>query len=183
MLLREGIAINHKRTERLYDELNLSLRKKKTQKRFKSEVRIEPHLPTKKNEIWAMDFVHDSLASGRKIRGLTIADLFTRESPALEIDYSLSSFRVISILERLRANGELPEIIKVDNGPEFISLALDKWASENNVKLFFSRRGKPTDNANIESFNGKFRDECLNMHWFLSLEQAKEVCEAWRIDY
>ncbi len=183
MLLRTGVVINHKRTERLYEELHLSLRKKKSRKRFKSEVRIAPNLPPAKNEVWTMDFVHDALASGRKIRGLTIVDIFTRESPAIEIDYSLSGFKVICVLERLKANGDLPKIIKVDNGPEFIGLILDKWASDNNVKLFFSRRGKPTDNANIESFNGKFRDECLNMHWFISLEQAKEICEAWRIDY
>lgn len=183
MLLRSGVKINHKRTERLYTELNLSLRKKKSKRRYKSEVRVLPVRPSEKNEIWTMDFIHDALACGRKIRGLNIVDIFTRESPAIEIDYSLSGFKVICVLERLKVNGELPDIIKVDNGSEFICLALDKWASENGVKLFFSRPGKPTDNANIESFNGKFRDECLNMHWFVSLEHARQVCEEWRIDY
>lgn len=182
MLRRKGISINHKRTERLYKELGLSLKKKK-RKKYKSELRIEPDIPASRNEVWAMDFVHDALASGKKIRALTIVDTCTKESPAIEIDHSLSSFKVITVLERLKENGEMPKFIKVDNGPEFISLALDKWASDNNVGLYFSRRGKPTDNANIESFNGKFRDECLNVNWFTSLEMAKKVCEEWRKDY
>ena len=182
MLRRRGININHKRTERLYKELGLSLKKKK-RKKYKSELRIEPDMPIAKNEVWAMDFVHDALAAGKKIRGLTIIDICTKECPAIEVDFSLSSFKVITVLERLKENGGIPKFIKVDNGPEFISLALDKWASDNNVGLYFSRRGKPTDNANIESFNGKFRDECLNVNWFTSLEMAKRICEEWRKDY
>ena len=182
MLRRRGININHKRTERLYKELGLSLKKKK-RKKYKSELRIEPDVPIAKNEVWAMDFVHDALAAGKKIRGLTIIDICTKECPAIEVDFSLSSFKVITVLERLKENGGIPKFIKVDNGPEFISLALDKWASDNNVGLYFSRRGKPTDNANIESFNGKFRDECLNVNWFTSLEMAKRICEEWRKDY
>lgn len=182
MLRRRGIKINHKRTERLYKELGLSLKKKK-RKKYKSELRIEPDVPIAKNEVWAMDFVHDALAAGKKIRGLTIIDICTKECPAIEVDFSLSSFKVITVLERLKENGGIPKFIKVDNGPEFISLALDKWASDNNVGLYFSRRGKPTDNANIESFNGKFRDECLNVNWFTSLEMAKSICEEWRKDY
>lgn len=110
-------------------------------------------------------------------------DLFSKESPAIEMNYSISGLSVIAVLEDLKCLGKLPKTIKVDNGPEFICLVLDKWASDNNVKLFFSRRGKPTDNANIESFNGKFRDEFLNMYWFYSLEQARVLCEEWRIDY
>ena len=182
MLRRRGIKINHKRTERLYKELGLSLKKKK-RKKYKSELRIEPDVPIAKNEVWAMDFVHDALAAGKKIRGLTIIDICTKECPAIEVDFSLSSFKVITVLERLKENGGIPKFIKVDNGPEFISLALDKWASDNNVGLYFSRRGKPTDNANIESFNGKFRDECLNVQWFTTLEMAKRICEEWRKDY
>lgn len=182
MLRRRGININHKRTERLYKELGLSLKKKK-RKKYKSELRIEPDVPIAKNEVWAMDFVHDALAAGKKIRGLTIIDICTKECPAIEVDFSLSSFKVITVLERLKENVGIPKFIKVDNGPEFISLALDKWASDNNVGLYFSRRGKPTDNANIESFNGKFRDECLNVNWFTSLEMAKRICEEWRKDY
>jgi len=183
MLLRSGLVINHKRTEMLYSELDLSLRKKNKKKRYKNAVRVLPAAPTEKNEIWSMDFIHDALSYGRKIKGLTIVDLFTKESPAIELNYSLSGFGVIAVLERLKGEGQLPSTIKVDNGPEFICLALDKWASDNGVKLFFSRPGKPTDNANIESFNGKFRDEFLNLHWFASLEQAKILCEEWRIDY
>lgn len=183
MLLREGLVINHKRTERLYNELQLSLKRKVKKRRYKSEARVQPLEPTKKNEIWAMDFVHDALSSGKKIKGLTIVDTFTRECPAIEVNTSLTGFAVITVLERLKAEGEHPEAIKVDNGPEFICLALDKWASDNNVRLFFSRPGTPTDNGNIESFNGKFRDEFLNLHWFSSLKQAQQLCEEWRIDY
>ena len=183
MLLRSGVVINHKRTERLYKELSLSLKKKSNRKRYRNELRIEIPAPTTKNEVWTMDFVHDALANGRKIKGLTIVDLYTRKSPAIELNFSISGFAVITTLERLKETNGIPSIIKVDNGPEFICLALDKWASDNNVRLKFSRPGKPTDNGNIESFNGKFRDECLNIHWFSSLEQARKLCEEWRIDY
>lgn len=131
----------------------------------------------------AMDFVSDSLMGGRRIRILTIADLWDRSSPALEVDMSLPGVRVVRILERLRLQGRLPQRIKVDNGPEFSGKALDTWAFEHGVQIEFTRPGKPTDNGHIESFNGKFRDECLNQNVFLSLHDAPRTVDAWRQDY
>ncbi len=130
-----------------------------------------------------MDFVADRLASGQQIRLLTLVDNFSRISPAIEVDFSLTGKRVVEVLERLKLTCGLPKTIKVDNGSEFISKVLDEWAHRNNVKLDFSRPGKPTDNAFIESFNGRLRQECLNQNWFTSLDDAKQIVEAWRQDY
>jgi putative transposase len=145
--------------------------------------RIELSAPERPNQRWSMDFVQDQLADGRRFRTLTIVDSFTRECPALEVDTSLGGKRVARVLDRLAFLRGLPEAITIDNGPEFTSNALDEWAYRNNVKLDFIRPGKPIENAYIESFNGKFRDECLNDNWFLSLEDARKIVEAWRIDY
>ena len=131
-----------------------------------------------------MDFVADSLFNGRRIRALTIVDNFSRECLAIHVDHSISADKVVGVMQALkRFTGRIPGRIQVDNGSEFISKALDKWAYENKVVLDFSRPGKPTDNAYIESFNGSFRDECLNTHWFLSLDDAREKIETWRRDY
>ena len=131
-----------------------------------------------------MDFVSDALFDGRRFRALTLVDNFSRECLAIEPGQSLKGENVVAVMEHLKAErGTLAARIKVDNGPEFISKALDKWAYENGVILDFSRRGKPTDNAFIESFNGSFRDECLNVNWFLSLDDAKEKFDAFREDY
>ena len=130
-----------------------------------------------------MDFVSDSLHDGRRLRALTIVDNFTRVSPAIEVGVSITGKRVAMVLERLKLIHGLPEVITVDHGPEFTSRALDEWAYRNGVKLDFTRPGKPTDNAYIESFNGKFRLECLNQNWFVSLEEARSKIEAWRNDY
>ena len=130
--------------------------------------------PAGPDEQWAMDVVSDSLMGGRRIRILTIADLWDRSSPALEVDMSLPGVRVVRALEKLRLQGRLPQRIKVDNGPEFSGKALDAWAFEHGVQIEFTRPGKPTDNGHIESFNGKFRDECLNQNVFLSLYDAAE---------
>jgi putative transposase len=135
------------------------------------------------NQMWSMDFVTDSLIIGRMFRALTIIDNYTRECPAIEVDTSLGGRRVIEVLERLRETRGLPEVITVDNGPEFSGKALDEWAYRKGVKLNFIRPGKPVENAFAESFNGRLRDECLNINWFLSLKHAKEVIEAWRNDY
>ncbi len=126
-----------------------------------------------------MDFISDELASGRKVRGLTIIDVFSRYCPRIEFDYSLTGKRVIQTLEEICTFYGHPQIITVDNGPEFICMALDKWAYENNVKLKFSRRGKPTDNAFIESFNGKVRDEFLNVYCFKSIMDMKYKAGNW----
>jgi putative transposase len=131
-----------------------------------------------------MDFVADQLFDCRKFRSLTVVDNYSRQCLAIEVDQGIKGEQVVAVMERLRAeHGTVPQRIKVDNGSEFISKALDRWAYDNQVTLDFSRPGKPTDNAFIESFNGSFRDECLNVHWFLSLEVAREKIAAWREEY
>jgi putative transposase len=130
-----------------------------------------------------MDFVTDSLFNGHRFRSLTIVDNFSRECLAIEVDQHIKGEDVVKVVEQIKAMRGLPNYIRVDNGPEFISKELDKWAYENKVTLDFSRPGKPTDNAYIESFNGSFRDECLNINWFLSLDDAREKIEEWRRDY
>lgn len=138
---------------------------------------------TAPNEVWSMDFMADRLSNGRQLRLRTLVDNFSRESPAIEVDFSLNGERVVEVLERLKWRRGLPKAIKVDNGSEFISKVVDQWAYRNQVKLDFSRPGKPIDNAFIESFNGRIRQECLNQHWFESIEEAKSVIENWRVDY
>lgn len=182
LLRREGHLINHKRTERLYREEGLSLRLKKRRKRI-SHLRVVMDKPERINQHWSMDFVSDSLYNGRRFRVLTVVDNFSRECPVLEADHSLTGQRVARILERMALTRGLPEVITVDNGPEFISKALDLWAFENNVRLRFIQPGKPVQNAYIESFNGKFRDECLNDNVFVSLNSARQIIENWRLDY
>ncbi len=130
-----------------------------------------------------MDFLHDALASGRKFRTLSIEDAYTREMPTIEVDTSLPALRVVRVLERLRLERGLPERIVIDHGTEFTSKALDHWAYENNVTLHFITPGRPMENGYIESFHGKFREECLNEHWFLTLDDARETIESWRLDY
>jgi putative transposase len=130
-----------------------------------------------------MDFVSDQLANGHRVRGLAIIDTFNRASLALDFNTSLTGQRVVAVLERLRTIIGAPETITVDNGPEFICMALDRWAYKSGVKLHFSRPGKPTDNPFIESFNGKMRDEFLNMHWFISIDELRQKAERWRIEY
>ena len=182
MLRREGLVVNHKRTERVYREEHLSLRLKKRAKR-PSHLRVAQAGPTLPDEQWAMDFMSDALMNGRRIRVLTIVDLWDRTSPALETDVSLTGQRVVRVLERLRLQGRVPQAIRVDNGPEFTGKALDAWAQEHGVRLEFTRPGKPMDNGHIESFNGKVRDECLNQNVFLSLADARDSIERWRQDY
>ena len=130
-----------------------------------------------------MDFVADGLYNERRLRALTIVDNFSRQAVAIAVDHRINGEAVVAVMERLTAQGRLPQRIQVDNGSEFISKALDKWAYEHQVELDFSRPGKPTDNPFIESFNGSFRDECLNLHWFLDLEDAREKIAAWQKEY
>lgn len=130
-----------------------------------------------------MDFVSDSLESGRRIRILTILDLWDRSTPALEVDISLSGQRVVQVLERLRLQGRLPRRLLTDNGPEFTGRALNEWAQKHGIGLEHSRPGKPTDNGFVESFNGRLRDECLNQNIFVSLADARHLIEEWRQDY
>ena len=159
------------------------MRTKKPKRRKSAAQRIQRPPATFLNESWSMDFVTDSLFSGQRFRSLTTVDNISRECLALEVDQHIKGEDVVRVVEQIKAMRGMPNFIRVDNGPEFISKELDKWAYENKVTLDFSRPGKPTDNAYIESFNGSFRDECLNINWFLSLDDAREKIEEWRRDY
>jgi putative transposase len=182
LLRREGWQINHKRVYRRYREEGLAIRVKR-RKKLTSASRVPPTPATRPLERWSLDFLSDSLVDGRRFRVLTIVDTVSRVSPAIEIGVSLTGERVVTLLDRLRSTVGVPQRIVIDNGPEFISKALDAWAYQNGVQLEFSRPGKPTDNAFAESFNGRFRDECLNLHWFASLEEVRQTVEEWRIEY
>ena len=182
LLVREGHAVNHKLVERLYREEALAVHRRRA-KKLVAIPRVPLPLPTGANERWSMDFVSDALGDGRKVRALTIVDDFTRECPAIEVDFSLSGERVVRVLEQLALTRGLPRSIVCDNGPEFVSHALDQWAHRRGVALQFIEPGKPVQNAYIESFNGRFRDECLNESWFVSLADAQHTIEAWRVDY
>ena len=182
LLRREGWRVNHKRIERLYREEGLSVRRRRRGKHVAVPRQPRP-LPQQPNERWSMDFMHDTLADGRVIRILTIVDDYTRECPALAVDLGLSGARVAQVLEQLRHTRPLPRSIVVDNGPEFASQALDQWAHQHGVTLDFIQPGKPVQNAFVESFNGRLRDECLNEQWFLTLADARFVVETWRREY
>lgn len=183
LLRREGWQVNAKRVCRLYREMGLQLRNKSPKRRVKAKLREGRTGASAPNDVWAMDFVHDQLFNGRKIRALTVVDTLTRVSPVVEMRYAWRGADVVSTLEEAIKEFGTPNTIRLDNGPEFISKELDLWAYMRGVTLDFSRPGKPTDNSFIESFNGKFRAECLNTNWFMSLDEAREKCEAWRRDY
>ena len=184
LLRREGWKINHKRVYRIYCKEGLNLRSKRPRRRVAAAHRMERPEVSSIDQCWSMDFVSDNLFNGRRIRALTVVDNFSRECLAIHVGQSVVGKQVVEVMDALkRFTGRCPERIQMDNGSEFISKAMDRWAYENNVVLDFSRPGKPTDNAFVESFNGSFRDECLNIHWFLSLDDAREKIEAWRRDY
>jgi putative transposase len=182
MLKREGWCVNVKRVYRLYRNAGLAVRKR-SRKRIGLTERVPLLLPETPNHTWSMDFVHDGLADGRRLRCLNVVDDCTKESIVIEVDTSISGERVARVLDHIAEHRPLPQMIRIDHGPEFTSLALDAWAHARGVKLAFIQPGKPTQNAYIESFNGRFRDECLNDHWFLSLREARVLIEAWRKDY
>ena len=182
MLRLEGWSVNHKKVYRLYRDQGLQLRRK-GRKRLKSEGRGMPQPATCANEEWALDFVHDSLCDGRSFRTLNMIDAFSRECLAIETDTSLSSQRVVRVLEQQVARRGAPMRLRVDNGPEFRAKPLDVWAKKNNVTLFFIEPGKPMQNGQIESFNGRFRQECLDQEWFTTLREARQTIEEWRISY
>jgi putative transposase len=167
---------------RLYREEGLLVRTKR-RKKLASGQRVTPERSTSVNQQWSMDFVADQLVDGRRIRALTLVDKFSRECPHIEVDFSLGANRVIEVLEHLAGTRGLPESITVDNGSEFISKALDNWTYLRGVKLHFIRPGKPVENAYIESFNGRLREECLNTNLFQSLDDARNKIERWRIEY
>lgn len=183
LLYREGWLINLKKTRRLYNGLGLQLRNKPPKRRVKAKLREDRSEALGANDVWAMDFVHDQLATGRKIRVLTMIDTFSRYVPILDPRFSYRGEDVVATLEHVCGQSGTPKTIRVDQGSEFISKDMDLWAYRNGVTLDFSRPGKPTDNAFIEAFNGRFRAECLNAHWFLSLADARKKLETWRRDY
>ena len=175
--------VNHKKVHRIYNELGLQLRNKAPKRRVKAKLREDRWEAQAANETWAMDFVHDQLATGRKLRVLTVIDTFSRFSPAVDARFSYRAEDVVATLERVCAVVGFPGTIRVNQGSEFVSRDLDLWAYRHGVVLDFSRPGKPTGNAFIEAFNGRLRTECLNTHWFLSLADAREKLEAWRRYY
>lgn len=183
LLQREGIVVNTKRVYRLYREAGLSVRRHRGRRKYAAEPRVPLPAPTQANERWGMDFIHDACADGRRFRCLTMVDEYTRECPAITVDVSLPAARVIGVLEQLAAQRGLPKHIVVDHGPEFISRALDIWAYQRGIALVFIRPGKPVENAYVESFHSRFRDECLNTSWFVSLTDARFQIERWRQDY
>lgn len=183
LLRREGWDVNHKRIYRLYREENLSLRTKTPRRRVSCRRLMDRPEATRINDCWAMDFTTDGLFDGRRIRLLTIVDHFTRESLRIVVGQRLRGRDVVEALNQIASERALPKTIRVDNGPEFTSKDLDLWAYSNEVTLDFSHPGKATDNALIESFNGRLRAECLNESWFLSIDDAQQKIEAWRQYY
>ena len=180
-LRREGWRDNHKRIARIYREAQLQVyrRKRKRISRGEREPLVEP---TKPNQVWAMDFLSDR-AGQQKLKLLAVIDCYTRECLKIEADTSIGGVRVVRVLEELKVERGLPQQIMMDNGPEFTGAAMDAWAYTRDVKLHFIQPGKPNQNGYIESFNGKFRDECLNEHWFLNVDDCRRIIEAWREDY
>lgn len=181
-LRREGMRINHKRVYRLYRLQGLALQRR-TRKRAAGLRGLPLGVPSRRNQRWSMDFLSDALASGRRFRVLIVLDDGIRKALALEVDTSLPGRRVVQVLERLIAAYGKPELMVIDNGPEFAGRLLDQWAYEHGIKLHFIEPGKPVQNAYVESFAGKLRDECLNGHWFTTLADARQTIEAWRREY
>jgi putative transposase len=144
------------------------------------EARCQPKQP---NEAWSLDFIHDELSNGKKFRALTVVDIFTREGLAIEVGHRLRGENVVEVLNGLVRRRGAPKYLFADNGAEFTGQLVDLWAYHHGTRIDFSRPGKPTDNAFIETFNGSLRDECLNVHWFETLAEAQRLIEAWRVDY
>jgi putative transposase len=182
LLRREGWAVNRKRVRRLYRLEGLQLRMRVRRRKHIALHRGPAPMPIGPIERWSMDFVHDALADGRQFRVLTVVDQWSRQSPVLEAASSMSGKTVSDTLDRVIADGSTPRSITVDHGTEFMSRALEDWAYRRGVQLDFIRPGKPVDNAYIEAFNGRLRDECLNVHQFTSIADAQAKIEAWRID-
>lgn len=183
LLRREGWPVNHKRVYRLYREEGLTLKRRRPKRRRSVMQRLERPVLERSDQRWAMDFVHDTLSGGRTIRVLAVIDAFTRECVALHAQHGFRGEDVARVLSGAGDGRSLPEVIAVDNGAEFTSTALDHWAYWNRVKLDFSRPGKPTDNAVVESFNASLRRECLSQHWFIDLADAQGTLDVWREDY
>lgn len=183
LLRREGWRVNKKRVHRLYCLEGLQVRMRVKRRKHMALHRGPAPVPTGRGQRWSMDFVHDALIDGRAFRVLTVVDQWSRESPLVEVQCGLSGRDVVRAFEARVPPARLPKSITVDHGTEFTSKAVEAWAFYRGVTLDFTRPGKPTDNGHIESFNGRLRDECLNVHQFLSIDHARAVIEAWRRDY
>ncbi len=182
MLRPQFPGVNHKRVYRLYSEANLAVRRRKKVKRPASE-RVPLQLAKNVNEVWSMDFVSDSLANGRRIKFLTVADDFSHECVNISVDWGISGQYVTRLLDRAAIFRGYPVAVRTDNGPEFTSRAFMAWAQSHGVRHILIEPGRPMQNGYIESFNGKFRDEFLNEHWFETLHQARSATAIWRQDY
>ena len=182
LLKKEGLVINHKRTERLYKQEGLALRTK-LKKKLPITLRAPLPVPSSINDQWALDFVHDRTATGRTFRCLSILDIYGRECPAIHVDTSIPAKVVTEVLDRLIQTRGKPQSLIVDNGPEFTAKIFLTWAENYQIRIIHINPGKPMENGFIESFQGKFRDECLNLHWFTSLHDAREKIETWRQEY
>jgi putative transposase len=182
LLRPEFPGVNHKRVWRLYSAANLAVRKRKKVRRPPAE-RVPLQMARNVNEVWSMDFVSDSLANGRRLKCLTVADDFSHECVDITVDYGISGEYVTRLLDRAAVFRGYPTAVRTDNGPEFTSRAFIAWTIEHHVRHLLIEPGKPMQNGYIESFNGKFRDECLNEHWFQSLHQARDTIAHWRRDY
>jgi putative transposase len=183
LLRREGLMANHKLVHRLYREEKLAIRRRGRQKRGLGGVTAGSWCPIAADQRWPLDFTEDCLADGRRFRTANLKDDCTRECPAILVDFSLPGSRVVGMLEDVARERGYPDVLVVDNGPELRGRDLDRWAHEHGVRLFFIDPGKPMQNGSIESFNGRFREECLDQSWFTSLPEARRIIEAWRIDY
>jgi putative transposase len=181
-LRRAGWRVNHKRIARLYAQEGLALRRKRRSVKIVCE-RQPPEVPSRPNQHWSMDFIHDALGTGRPFRCLTLIDLTSRVVPAIEVGFSLPGEQVVAVLDRLKQTRGVPEMITVDNGAEFRSKVVQKWAADNGVILDYIEPGKPMQNPFIESFHATFRQECLDGHWFINLANAREKIEAFRQEY
>lgn len=183
MLNREGWKVGKNLVYRLYKEEGLALRRKSPRRRKMAVQREQRCLPQRPNDAWSLDFVSDELHRGQRFRALTVVDVYTREALAIEVGIRLRGEQVVDTLNRLVAQRGRPMFLFADNGAEFTGRLMDLWAYHHGTRIDFSRPGKPTDNAFIETFNGSLREECLNIHWFESIDQAKAIIEQWRTDY
>lgn len=183
LLRREGWQVNHKTVYRLYSDEGLSIRTQSPKRRRACRYRAGRAEAGGMNDVWAMDFMSDKLFDDRPFRILTVVDCCTREALSIALRTNFRAYQVIEELDRLARLRGKPRSIRVDNGPEFAGRLLDQWAYLNKVELDFSRPGKPTDNAYIEAFNSRLRQECLNASWFMSMDDARMRIEEWRCDY
>lgn len=181
-LRQQGQAVNHKRVERLYAEAGLQVRRRK-RKKVPMGDRQPLVRPVAANEVWSMDFVFDRSAEGRSVKCLTIVDDATHEAVDIVVDRAIGGVQVTRILDRLAMSRGFPKVIRTDNGKEFCGKAMLSWAHANGIQLKLIEPGKPNQNAYVESFNGRLRDECLNEHWFMNLVHARTMIEAWRREY